>query len=74
MFTFFKREAKPLATLAADPTDFDKTITTLSGLSKSAQMNFLARYVATLSPNMCRTLLTYAHQRLRQFTGKNGAV
>lgn len=50
--------------------DFVQIVDTLTPLSKSAQMTFLYRYIKTLSPNMCRTLLKYVHEQIRNLHWK----
>ena len=78
MFTFLKKSKKEdttneTLTPEQPQVDFEAMVNQLTALSKSAQMTFLYRFVQTLSPNMCKTLLTYTHNRLKNFPRQDSA-
>lgn len=70
MFGIFKKKptSTQFPTVPSAEVDFTNLVNQLTPLSKSAQMTFMFRYIKTLSPNMCKTLLTYTHAQLRTFS------
>lgn len=64
------QEVQQIAIHNSQTVDFAAIVSTLTALSKSAQMTFLYRLIQTLSPNMCRTLIKYAHGKLNEHQRK----